>query len=191
MHYALYEAARLAAGRHAQPSLLVLDSQSTKTDKTAARSTRGFDGGKRVKGRKRHVITDSLGLLVDVSVTPAKTHDKRGGEQVLAKLRKRWRRHRVQKLVADRGYQGSRFKQYVRSQFGARVEIGENHTSPARGFVPARTRWVVERTLAWLGNARRLSVDRERLPKNSSTMIRIAFIRLLLQRLRPGLNHAW
>lgn len=191
IHYALYEQMRTKAGRPKQPSLLIFDSQSVKTGKNAAITTRGFDGGKRVKGRKRHVITDSLGLMVDVSVTTANTHDTTGGEKVLTKLRKRWKKHRVEKLVADKGYQGVRFKRIVRSKFGAKVEIGENHTSPKRGFVPAVKRWVVERAFAWFGDYWRLSIDRERLPKNSSSMLRIAFIRLMLRRLCPVTEVGW
>ena len=191
IHYALYEKAREEAGRHKQPSMLMLDSQSVKTGKNAHSSTRGYDGGKRIKGRKRHVVTDSLGLIVDVAVTKANVHDTKGGMTVLDKIKARWKRHRVRKLVADKGYQGPAFMSYVRAKFGAAVEIGQNHTSPRTGFVPAKKRWVVERGFAWLGDYWRLSVDRERLLKNSTTMIRIAFMRLLLRRLFPVPSHRW
>ncbi|MCQ8279420.1 IS5 family transposase [Acetobacteraceae bacterium KSS8] len=185
IHFALYEEARKGSGRNVQPSLLLVDSQSVKTGKNAAASTRGYDGGKRIKGRKRHAVTDSLGLLVDIAVTPANVNDVNGAEKVLAKIRQRWKNHRVEKVVADKGYRGDRFGKFMRTKFGANVEIGENHTSPRLGFVPAQKRWVVERGFAWFGDCWRLSVDRERLLKNSTTMLRIAFMRLMLRRLYP------
>ena len=97
------------------------------------------------------MVTDSLGLIVDVATTKANVHDTKGGMTVL-KIKARWKRHRVKKLVADKGYQGPSFMGYVRAKFGADVEIGQNHTSPRTGFTPAKKRWVVERGFAWLGD---------------------------------------
>lgn len=185
IHYALYEEARAEAGKAKQPTLLAMDSQSVKTGKNASVSTRGYDGGKKVKGRKRHLVTDSLGLMVDVAVTPANTHDTKGGIKVLEKVKKRWKQSKIRKIVADKGYRGELLKNFVQAQFKADIEIGQNHSSIAKGFVPAKHRWVVERGFAWLGDYWRLSIDRERLLRNSVAFVRIAFIRLMLRRLCP------
>ena len=186
IHYALYEKVRGEAGREPSPSILIIDSQSVKTGKMAANRTRGYDKGKQVKGRKRHVIVDSLGLLVDVMVTPANMHDTRGAVKVLKKYKSRAKQPRVKKIVGDKGYRGEFLGGYVRKAFKAVVEIGQNHTSKETGFVPDKKRWLVERGFAWLGDYRRLAVDQERSVVTSMSMIRIAFIRLMLRRLEPG-----
>ena len=185
IHYALYEKVRDEAGREPNPSLLIIDSQSVKTGKAVPNKTKGFDGGKRIKGRKRHVVVDSLGLMVDVMVTPANVHDTKGAVQVLKKYKSRTKQPRVKKIVGDKGYRGEMLKGFVRKTFKAVMGIGENHTSPETGFVPATKRWLVERGFAWLGDYRRLIVDQERSTVTSMCMIRIAFIRLMLRRLEP------
>lgn len=185
IHYDLMRQVRVAEGHAPEPSLLIIDSQSVKTGKVVANKDKGFDGGKRIKGRKRHVIVDSLGLMVDVSITPANVHDTKGAVKVLKKYKKRTEKPRIKKIIGDKGYRGEMLMGFVRKAFKAVVAIGENHTSPERGFVPAKKRWLVERGFAWLGNYRRLAVDQERHARNSCTMIRLAFIRLMLRRLVP------
>lgn len=149
IHYDLYGMVRKAAGRDEQPSLLVIDSQSVKTGRCTSAETRGYDGGKRVKGRKRFIATDSLGLLVDISMTAANRHDIRGGKKVLTKYRKRMKKSRIEKVVADKGFRGSLLTGFVKKAFKAVLEIGQNHTTAKTGFVPAKNRWVVERSFAW------------------------------------------
>lgn len=183
IHYAIYDKVRKEAGRQADPSLLIIDSQSVKTGKVVPNKSKGYDGGKHIKGRKRHVIVDSMGLLVDVTVTPANTHDTKGAVKVLKKYKKRCGRGRVKKIVADKGYRGEMLGGFVRKKFGACLSIGTNHTSPQRGFVPDKKRWLVERGFAWLGDCRRLLVDQEISMVTSMSLIRIAFIRLMLRRL--------
>lgn len=185
IHYDLYERVREEAGRIANPLLLIIDSQSVKTGKCASAKTKGYDGGKRVKGRKRHAIVDNMGLLVDVSVTTANVHDTKGALKVLQKYHKRAKHPRVKKIIGDKGYRGEMLKGFVRKAFKARMEIGTNHTSPQAGFVPDEKRWLVERNFAWLGDYWRLSIDRERTIAHSCTMVRLAFIRLMLRRLFP------
>ncbi|MBB2168272.1 IS5 family transposase [Gluconacetobacter aggeris] len=185
IHYALYEMVRDEAGRQPDPTLLIIDSQSVKTGKCAEAPTKGYDGGKRVKGRKRHVLVDSMGLLVDVAVTPANVHDTKGAVKVLKKYQKRVKQPRVRKIIGDKGYRGEMLKGFVRKAFKAVVAIGQNHTSTANGFVPDEKRWLVERGFAWLGDYWRLSIDRERLMAHSCAMVRLAFIRLMLRRLVP------
>ncbi len=185
IHYDLYTKVRRAAGKDELPSLLVIDTQSVKTGKCASAETKGYDGGKRVKGRKRVLMTDSLGLMVDISMTTANRHDTKGGKKVLSKYRNRVKNPRVKKVVADKGFRGSMLSGYVKSAFKAVLEIGQNHTTVKTGFVPAKNRWVVERGFAWLGDYRRLTIDYERSMKHSCTMVRLAFIRLMLRRLVP------
>lgn len=170
--------------RTPQPSLLVIDSQSVKTGKSAAISSRGYDGGKKVKGRKRFLVTDSLGILVDVAVTTANLHDTKGGPKALAKVAKRKKYAKSVKAVyADKGFQGPTFAGWVKAKLGAVVETSENLAQKVKQFVPAKKRWVVERSFAWLGDYWRLSVDRGRHRVNSVTFIRIAFTRVMLRRL--------
>jgi putative transposase len=181
----LYDMVRMQEGREIEPSCIALDSQSVKTGKCAGEDTRGYDGGKKIKGRKRHLVTDTIGIIVDAIVTKANEHDTKGGVKIMQKLKSRWKLNRLKKLVADKGYRGEEFSQYVKVNFDAEVEIGENHTSPEKGFVPAKIRWVVERGFAWFGDCRRLSVDHERLIRNSESMLRLCMIRLMLRRIFP------
>ena len=186
IHYDLYEMVRKAAGKNPQPSLRVIDSQSVQTGKGARGETKGYDGDKGVKGSKRIIATDSLGLLVDVLVTTANRHDTKGGKKVMTKYRKRAKNPRLKKVVADKGFRGTMFAGYVKSAFKAVVEIGQNHTTAKTGFVPVKNRWVVERSFAWLGDCRRLTIDQERTISHSCGMVRLAFIRLMLRRLVPS-----
>jgi putative transposase len=190
IHYHLYQQARVAMERTPEPSLLVIDTQSIKTTKMAAIKSRGYDGGKKVKGRKRVMVVDTQGFLVDVSVVPANMHDTKAGRRVLIKVAKRQKKKRTIKTVlADKGFRGIPFSTWVKKTLGAVVQTSENLAQKVKRFVPAKKRWVVERTHAWMLDYRRLVVDHERLLKNSITMIRIAFIRVLLRRLHPMVGH--
>jgi putative transposase len=183
IHDALRAATRRAAGRHKHPTGACLDSQSVPTTETAAPATRGNDANKRVKGRKRHLLVDTTGLLLSVAVTPANTQDKAGALTTLKqrggggkKLRRIW---------ADGAY---------RTEHGHLASWLERHrialtavTRPAgqRGFAVLPRRWVVERTFGWLCQSRRLSKDYERLTATSEALIYVAMTRLMLRRLAP------
>jgi putative transposase len=183
----LYEQARVVEGRNTIPSAVVVDSQSVKTGKLARKATRGFDGGKKIKGRKRHIVTDTLGLMLDVSVTPANVHDTKGARYALNKIAKRLRKKakKIKTVFADKGYQGPAFAGWVHSTFGATVQVTANLTKKFQRFIPAKKRWVIERKFAWLGDYRRLDKDQERHPINSMNLIRLVFIRMMLRRLFP------
>lgn len=180
MQRLLHRLVRISELREPTPSIVIIDSQSVKTGK--AGGYRGFDGGKRVKGRKRHLVVDSLGLMVDVLVTPANTHDTVGARSMLTKMRARCGVS-PSLVYADGGYGGRPFAKWLHDEFDAQVEISANLAQVAKRFIPAKKRWLVERAFAWCGDYRRLDKDHERLICNSTAMIRLAMVRLMLNRL--------
>lgn len=182
IHDALRAAVRQAEGRHRQPSAAILDSQSVKTTDRGGPS-RGYDAGKNVNGRKRHVLVDTIGLLLVVVVHAASIQDRDGAKLVLERLRHRFSRLRL--IWADGGYSGAlvEWVRSLRSRNRLRLEIVKR-SDDAKGFVVLPRRWVVERTFAWLGLHRRLSKDYEALPETSETFIRVAMIALMLARLQ-------
>ena len=124
---------------------------------------RGYDGGKHVKGRKRHLVVDTLGLPLGLSVTPANIHDTRGGQNALRRTHRFLRGHPFKKLYADGGYRGEPFAQFVSRNFQrAKVIISGNPAQKFKAFLPVSQRWVIERTFAWVYDYRRLTIDYER-----------------------------
>jgi transposase len=198
VHAILRAVVRVRAGRNSQPSAGIIDSQSVKT--TTVGGPRGFDGGKKINGRKRHLLVDTLGLVLKAKVHPADIMDRDGGKLLLAGLR---HLPRFEHLWADGGYNGD-FSAWVRAHLGWRVEIVKHPPKPRGVWAPADAvidwskilpppgfrvlprRWVVERTFAWFGSYRRLSKDYERLPETGETLIYIAMMRLMLKRLARG-----
>ncbi|MFJ8159289.1 transposase, partial [Streptomyces sp. NPDC094468] len=134
-----------------------VDSQSVKASWHVAAETRGFDGGKKITGRKRHLVVDTLGLLLVVTVTTASLQDRDVAVPLLTRLRRGV--VTVKKVWADGGYTGS-LTEWAAAQLGLDVEI-VRRPDEAKGFVLLRRRWIVERTLAWLVNSRRLARDYE------------------------------
>lgn len=174
----LRRSVRVKAGRKASPSAAVIDSQSAGTSHVGGPG-RGFDGGKLVKGRKRHIITDTLGLLLAVMVHSARLADSQQAPHVLKRLVGKVPRLEV--IFADQGYQGTPGGLVWRC-FGWLWKV-VHRAEGVRGFVVQQKRWVVERTFAWLGGYRRLSKDYEYLPEVSEAMVQLAAIRMMIRRL--------
>ncbi|HLX58504.1 MAG TPA: IS5 family transposase [Ktedonobacteraceae bacterium] len=175
----LREAERERVGRNAQPSAAIMDAQSVKTVEESA-GICGFDAHKCVKGRKRHILVDTLGLLLSVYVTPADLHDSKGARCLLAGLAPLL--PRLKKIWADAAYRGQELAQWCLVQGNWDLEVVER-TPGTRGFSVLPRRWVVERTFGWFSRSRRLSKDYERKVQTSETLIQIAMTRLLVTRL--------
>ena len=178
INHHLVMAARELEGRDASPSAGVIDSQSVKT--TESGGARGYDAGKKINGHKRHIVTDTLGLLVGLLVHGAQVQDRDGAPELLKTIRHRfpWLRH----LFADGAYAGPKLR-------GALDRIGDwtvqivKRSGHAEGFEVLPRRWVVERTFAWLGRCRRLAKDWEKTIASAQAWLLIAHMRILTRRL--------
>ena len=166
-------------GKELEPSVLIVDSQSVKTSMLGGK--RGVGGGKKVNGRKRHILVDTLGLIIAVFVGPANVHDGTAAPQLLAKTKGRL--PRVEAVFADQAY-GGKLIDYVEDHHTWRLEI----TSHKKDFIgkPSKLRWVVERTFAWLGGYRRLSKDYERTTSSSESWLYVVNTYIALQRLKAA-----
>jgi transposase len=180
VHDELRDRVRMGEGRDGQPSAAVIDAQSVLTAEGGA--ARGYDAGKRTRGRKRHLLVDTLGLVLAVHVTSASVQDRLGARPLLDAAR---RRFPLLGLVwADQGYANRIDSSLLSwaSRRGLQIEI-VTRPQGVTGFHVLPRRWVVERTFGWLGRCRRLGRDHERKPEHAEAMIKIAMIRLMAARL--------
>jgi putative transposase len=179
---ALRRQVRVAAGHEPQPQKAAIDSQTVKGSE--AGGPRGYDGGKKISGRKRHLIVDSLGLLLVVLVTSANADDGSTAPEVLKKLTAE-HQQRLDEMRGDSKYNNRKLDRYLKqSQARYKLTVVERPAG-AKGLVHLPYRWVIERTNAWTGKYRRNSKDYERTTSSSEAMVQVSMIHLMLKRLKP------
>jgi transposase len=196
LHTALRETLRLRAGRDKAPSAAIIDSQSART--TEKGGLRGYDGAKKINGRKRHLLVDTTGLVMNAKVHPANLADRDGARMLLDGARDSF--PSLRHLWADAGYRGKTLREWITERLGLSLEIVQrrprwvwvpNDVEPdplPAGFEVIRRRWVVERTFAWILRNRRMSRDYEFLPETGEALIYVTMIRLMLKRLAKGVE---
>jgi len=186
IHDLLRGKVREQAGRSPAPTAAIIDARVVKTSSNAPEATQGYDAGKRTKGRKQHIATDTLGLLLALVITAASVQDTNGGKQVVARLASR--HPSVTAGWVDGGYK-SGFLQDAAGH-GITFDVVQKQQDQ-KGFTPLPRRWAVERTFGWLVLHRRLVRDYETLPERSATMIHWAMIGNMSKRLTGETTPTW
>ncbi len=179
IHDALRDLIRVRAGRRALPTAAIVDAQTVRGADTVPNTTAGYDAGKKTKGRKRHIATDTLGLLLAVVVTAAHIQDRDGAHRLLVALRARF--STVSHIWVDGGYSG-RLVTWARKVLSLTLEVVKR-TDKTSGFLVLPRRWVVERTFGWITKHRRCVRDYETLPQHHEAMVYIAMIMTMSRRL--------
>lgn len=182
LHHALYVQARELAGKEASPTAAIIDSQSVKAAERGGATVDpvGYDAGKKVKGIKRHIVVDTLGLFLGGQIQPANVQDRDGALLVLKEVRRLF--PFIEKIFADGGYQGQATATAVATLGQWELEVVKR-SDQAKGFVVLPKRWIVERTFGWLGRCRRLAKHFENLTRMALAFLRLAMIRLMVRRL--------
>ena len=178
VHNTLREQVRQAAGRELEPTAAIIDSQSVRAAETVARASRGYDAGKKVNGRKRHIAVDTIGLLLVVAVSAASVQDRHAGRALIWAIRTCYRN--VTLTWADSGYSGTLTD--VAAALGVTVMIVAKLAGQI-GFQVLPRRWVVERTLSWISRCRRTVRDYERRPEHHAAIVQWSMIIIMSRRL--------
>lgn len=179
IHDALRDLVRVHAGRHPLPTAAIIDSQTVRGADTVPTATAGYDAGKKTKGRKRHIATDTMGLLLAVVVTAAHIQDRDGAHRLLAALRARF--STISHVWADGGYAG-RLLPWAKKTLSLTVEVVKR-TDKTSGFLVLPRRWVAERTFGWITKHRRCVRDYETLPTHHEAIVTLAMIMTMSRRL--------
>ena len=182
IHHELYVQTRELAGKEASPTAAIIDSQSVKAAERGGPSIDpvGYDAAKKIKGIKRHVVVDTLGLILAAQIQPGNIQDRDGAIPVLKEARRLF--VFVEKIFADGGYQGQATATAVAALGHWELEIVKR-SDTAKGFVVLPKRWIVERTFGWLGRCRRLAKHFENLTRTALAFLRLALIRLMMRRI--------
>lgn len=176
LHESLVESLRKKAGKKEEPTVGVIDAQSVKSTLVSSQD-KGFDAGKKIKGIKRHIIVDTMGLILAVVIQSASTQDRDGAISVVEKMLENWRK--IIKLFADSAYSGKLIAK-IKECFSIKLEIIKRDELHAFKVLPKR--WIVERTFSWIDTNRRSSKNYERLNQTSIAIVHISAIRIMLNR---------
>jgi putative transposase len=176
IHESLVEKIRKSVGKNEEPTVGIMDAQSVKSTLISSED-KGFDAGKKVKGIKRHIIVDTLGLILAVVIQSAAIQDRDGAESVIDKLVENWKK--IIKIFADGSYAGKLIDK-VKSKFKIRLEIIKRNEASTFKVLPKR--WIVERTFSWIDTNRRNSKNYERLNQTNVAMVHLSAIRIMLNR---------
>jgi putative transposase len=176
IHESLVEQIRKGTGKNEEPTVGIIDAQSVKSTLVSSQE-KGFDAGKKIKGIKRHIIVDTLGLILAVVIQSASVQDRDGAIGVIDKLLENW--NKVIKIFADGAYAGKLIAK-VKDQFKIKLEIIKRDELHSFKILPKR--WIVERTFSWIDTNRRNSKNYERLSNTSVAMVHISAIRIMLKR---------
>ena len=180
IHELLYQRVRVKAGREKTPSLGLLDSQSVKT--ASLTDLKGLDANKKINGRKRFIVTDTMGWLIGLMVVAASVQEREGAEKIFVLMKEKY--PRLEKVLADQGFAGEEFTARIKNTFGFVLEIVKKVLGVG-GFQVLPKRWVVERTFGWLMFNRRLVKDYEEKVEHSEAFIQMVMIRLMVRKLAP------